>query len=237
MLIITNNYVNSKNNNNLFCRSKIWDNERLPPLRVKTSIAFFAHQLFPQQRTRHRQGGGFWTSKCVHVSTNRLKEPSKGQTFQMFVGYFQTRSLLLHRMILIQCHAILLHYWTQQMTLARSWTPKNWMSISTKALLDNRSAFQRQIAHLGFSSSRFALSAVEGSKKSGWADELIETDPFKAKKWWKHFSFISMSQNLKFKHNKNAELRWQFTWQNQRSHPFSSIYLVLGVVITLNLHL
>ena len=61
--------------NNLFCPSKIWDNERLPPLRVKTSIAFFPHQLFPQQRTRHRQGGGFWTSKCVHVSTNRLKEP------------------------------------------------------------------------------------------------------------------------------------------------------------------
>ena len=51
-------------------------------------------------------------------------QPSKGQTFQMFVGYFQTRSLLLHRMILIQCHAILLHYWTQQMTLARFWTPK-----------------------------------------------------------------------------------------------------------------
>ena len=139
-------------------------------------------------------------------------QPSKGRTFQMLVGYFQTRSLLLHRMILIQCHAILLHYWTQQMTLARSWTPKNWMSISTKALLDNRSAFQRQIAHLGFSSSRFALSALGGSKKSGWADELIETVP----------------QNLKFKQNKNPESRWQFTWQNKRNHLFSSNYLVFG---------
>ena len=50
-------------------------------------------------------------------------------------------------------------------------------------------------------------------------------------------SFISLSQNLKFKHNKNPESRWQFTWQNQRSHPFSSIYLFLGVVITLNFNL
>ena len=208
----------SKNKHRIFC----------PPTISPTKDQASAGRRFLNKQMRP------WSNQSFK-GTNF--QPSKGQTFQMFVGYFQTRSLLLHRMILIQCHAILLHYWTQQMTLARSWTPKNWMSISTKALLDNRSAFQRQIAHLGFSSGRFALSAVEGSKKSGWADELIETDPFNAKKRWKHFSFISMSQNLKFKHNKNAELRWQFTWQNQRDYPFSSIHLVLGVVIILNFNL
>ena len=143
---------------------------------------FFGQQIFPEQRSRqHWHGVSFWrrTSKCsarvptslCHIS---MTSSGKGRTFETFDGYSPTQSLP-RVAAQVDPNPMSCHPFALLDTTNDPWPPISQLQkikchalkiliSSILTLLLGRNAFHGQIAHLGFSSNRFASSVGQASK-------------------------------------------------------------------------